>query len=520
MRKTSVSMAVTAALLGMALSACGSGGSSNSSSSGGKSGSAGGEGTLTIGVQVPPSGFAAANAQGWGYETYYYQAVYDTLLRQKPDGSIAPWLATSWSYDSGKTVLTMKLRTDVKFTDGTPFTAAIAAQNLLAYRDGTSNQKSYLAVLKSATAADPSTLVLTLSAPEPALLTYLATTAGLMEAPSGIASKSAQTVPVGSGPYILDSATSVVGSTYVFKKNPNYWAPQEQHYKSLVVKVFSTTPTEVAAIQGKQVNAISMLDNSAGAQIKAAGFEVYAPEQNWGGLTLFDRGGKITPALGNVKVRQAINYALDRPALLKAVALGLGTTTDQIFGKNTTGYDASFESTYPYDVAKAKQLMAEAGYAGGFTLQMPQFPLGSTALYDLTKQYLEAIGIKCVYQPEQLNGAAFADVLAPKFSAFYWTFTSTTPSWLIAQLLIGPKASFNPFHTTDPTVDGYLKTMQSGSDADAGTAAKALNKYVVDQAWFAPFYNQQVTFAADSQTNVVPQIDSMVPTLQNITPKG
>jgi hypothetical protein len=88
-----------------------------------------------------------ARGAGWANEAPFHQAVYDTLLHATPDAKIEPWLATSWSYNTDKTVLTMKLRTDVKFTDGTPFDASAAAQNIMRFASGTptaSPQKSTL----------------------------------------------------------------------------------------------------------------------------------------------------------------------------------------------------------------------------------------------------------------------------------------------------------------------------------------------------------------------------------------
>src|SRR4051794_34173712 len=175
------------------MSACGGG------DSGGSGGSGGGSDALTLGVIVPPTSFAAANA-GWANESPYIQAVYDSLLRESPKAEIEPSLATEWSYDDTKTVLTMTLRDDVTFTDGTKFDATAAAQNILAFKNGTSPNASYLANVSDAKAVDPTHLQITLSQPDPALLIYLAQNAGAQESPKAIGSADAQTNPVGSGP--------------------------------------------------------------------------------------------------------------------------------------------------------------------------------------------------------------------------------------------------------------------------------------------------------------------------------
>ena len=200
----------------------------------GSSGGGGGTGTLTLGAVVPASTQSAADSR-WANESPYMQAVYDSLVHLSPTAEPEPWLATEWSLNKDKTVLTMKLRTDVKFTDGTPFNADAAAQNILRFRDGTSPNASNLANVKDAKAVDDATLEITLSQPDPAMLTYLGQNAGLMESPKQFGAKDEQTTPVGSGPYILDTSKTVVGSKYVYTKNPDYWAPDTQYYDNLVI---------------------------------------------------------------------------------------------------------------------------------------------------------------------------------------------------------------------------------------------------------------------------------------------
>lgn len=507
--KKSAKVAVAAIAMAMGLTACGGGS--------GSSGGGGSTGTLTLGAVFPATTMSAAGS-AWANESPYIQAVYDSLLRESPDASIEPWLATKWSYNADKTVLTMTLRSDVKFTDGTPFTADVAAKNLLRFRDGTSANKSYLSNVKDATAVDPTTLKITLTKADPALLIYLAQNAGAQESPKAFGAKDEKTNPVGSGPYKLDTAKTVIGSKYVYTKNPSYWAPAEQHYSNLIINVYQTTPTQLNAIQGSQVNGLNLLDNSANAQIKGAGYQLVPHELDWVGLMLFDRNGKTNSALGDVKVRQAIAYAIDRAAILKGAGKGFGTVTGQIFGMNNPAYDASLDSKYPFDPTKAKALLAASGHSK-LTLQMPEIQIGAATVYDLIKQYLGDVGITVNYVPTPLNNA-IQDILAPKYAASYFQLQEDPTAWQVANFSIAPTATFNPYKVTDPTVTSLMKTIQSGSDTDANAAAKKLNEFVVDQAWFVPFYRVQGNFAADKNTSVVQQSDNAYPYLQNIKPKG
>jgi peptide/nickel transport system substrate-binding protein len=507
-KRRAAGIAALALATSLVMTACGGG---DSGGSGGGSSDA-----LTLGVIVPPTSFAAANA-AWANESPYIQAVYDSLLRESPDAEVEPWLATEWSYDDSKTVLTMKLRDDVTFSDGTKFDASVAAQNILRFKAGTSPNASYLANVADATAVDPTTLQITLSQPDPALLNYLAQNAGAQESPAAFGKPDEQTTPVGSGPYLLDTKNTVVGSKYVFTKNPDYWAPDEQHFDNLTINVYDNTQTQVNAIQGGQVDGVNLITNEANDQVEAAGYQLVTHELDWAGLILFDRAGQLAPELGNVQVRQAIAHAVDRDAILKAANNGLGTVTGQIFGEKNPGYDESLDDTYDYDPAAAKKLLADAGYPDGFTLQMPEVQIGSTVAYDLLKQYLGDVGITLDYTQLPLS-QAIPDLLSAKYPASFFVLQQDPTAWQVAQFSIAQGATFNVFHQPDATVDGLIQTIQTGSQAESDAAAQQLNQYVVDQAWYVPFYRNQGTFAAASDLEVTHQSDNAYPYLQNIQP--
>jgi len=507
-------VAIVATATVLALAGCASGGTGGS---GGGGGAAKTGGTLTLGVQVPVTTFAAKDSQ-WANQSPYMQAVYDSLLKADPDGAIKPNLATKWSYNDDNTVLTLNLRNDVKFSDGEKLTADAAAKSLLAFRDGSSPNKSNLVNLADAKAVDDSTLQLTLKKPDPAFLTYLTQNSGLVESPKGLASPDVATVPDGSGPYTLNTKDTVVGSSYVFDKNKGYWNKSDQHYDKLVVNVYTDATAQLNAIQGGQVNVSVVSDNTSVPQIQSAGFTPVGQELDWTGFLLADREGKLTPALKEVKVRQAINYALDRKALLKTLGAGYGTVTDQIFPTYSPSYDKSLESYYSYDVAKAKKLMAEAGYPDGFTLTMPRAASAPAAQFALMSDQLAQIGIKVSYQDLQVNDF-ISGILGQKYSATWFRLQQDPTDFQLAQFQIAANSTWNVFHVSDPTVEGLIQQIQTGDQAAATKAGRQLNKYLVENAWFAPFYRSQNTKAADAGTKIEMQAGNTWPYLWNIQPK-
>jgi peptide/nickel transport system substrate-binding protein len=506
--------AATVAVLTLGVAACGGSSSSSSGTSGGGSGDAS---ALTLGVIVPVTTFSAQDME-FANQSPYGQAVYDTLLKADPAGKIGPNLATEWAYNADNTVLTMTLRSDVTFTDGTKFDATAAAQNLTRFRDGASPNKSFLAAMKDATATDVTHLQITLTAADPALLNYLTQNAGYQESPAAFTSPDIKTTPVGSGPYVLDSANTVVGSSYAFTKNPKYWDPTSVHYESLIIKVLQDPSAMLNAVKGGQLNGAKLITNDALDQVTAAGYTLNPFELDWTGLLLLDRDGTMNPALKDVKVRQAINYAFDSAGLLKALGKGHGTQTAQIFPTSSAGYDPSLDSKYSYDPAKAKQLLADAGFPNGFELSMPNTTSLPASTWTLISQQLKDVGITVTYT--DVGNNFIADVLAPKYPAT-WLQLQQDPDWQLITFEITPTATFNPFKTTNPEVAALIQAVhEAKTEAESGTAVKALNTYIVDQAWFAPWYRIESNYATDANTAVQTQVGNAYPYLWNFAPKS
>jgi peptide/nickel transport system substrate-binding protein len=473
--------------------------------------------TLTLAVIAPAQTFLAKDMP-WGTQSPFAQAVYDTLLRADTSGKVIPGLATEWKYNDNRTVLTLTLRSGVTFSDGSKLNADAAAQNLLRFRDGTSANKSFLASLKDAKAIDDTRLELTLTDSDPALLIYLTQNAGLVQAPSSFDNSDATTRPVGSGPFILDTANTVVGSTYKFTANPNYWEKASQPYDKLALNIYPDKTATLNAIKGRQISASSVTNDNVD-QVKGAGYNVVSAEGGgWTGLILFDRAGKLNPALKDVRVRQAINYAFDRQGLMQALVAGQGKPTTQVLHATSPGYDASLDSRYPYDPAKAKALLAEAGYSNGFTLEMPRAAFLPGPVFTLVQQQLKDVGITVNYVESGNN--FLPDVLAAKFAATVMSLPAD-PDWQLIKFQLTPTSTFNPTKYEDPKVTALIKRYHdAANESEATPVIKELNTYIVEQAWFAPWYRPTSYFAVDANTTVQMQPGNAYPYLWNFKPKS
>lgn len=493
----------------LVLSGCSASGSTPSSS-------AAKGGTLTIGALADVKSFDPAQAH-IGHYLQYDQPVYDSLLRRKPDGTLVPMLATKWAYDSAKTKLTLTLRDDVKFSDGTKLDADAVKVNLDRFRTGNGPDASTLAQVSDVQAKDATTVVVTLSAPDPALLDNLGNADGFIASPKAIDAGKIDTDPIGSGPYTLDTSATVAGSAYTFVKRADYWDPSLQVYDKIVVKPILDSTAMVNALLSGQVN-VALLTAKTETQAKAAGFTEYKYATDWQGLLIFDREGTMVPALKDERVRQAINYAIDKDTILKQVGKGLGTVTNQVFGPTTTAYDKALDSSYPYDPSKAKKLLAAAGYASGFSVTMPTVAgLLDPALTAAIGQNLADVGITVNW--DNIAAADFiSKMVQGKYPMSWFSLFQGSP-WVAANQIITPNATYNPFHTTDPTVENLVGEIQTGSDAEQATAAKALNTYVTKNAWFAPFYRPDQILFTDKNTVTTPQAQQAVPSIYSYAPK-
>ncbi|MCL1899828.1 MAG: ABC transporter substrate-binding protein, partial [Promicromonosporaceae bacterium] len=213
------------------------------------------------------------------------------------------------------------------------------------------------------------------------------------------------------------------------------------------------------------------------------------------------------PALGGVRVRQAINYGLDRENILGVFNHGRGRVTNQIFGPYTTGFVPAILDRYPFDPARATELVQEAGFEGA-TVEV--LLVGDAAMNDSFVQMMADIGLNFVLT-QPAPGELFNDMQTGRYSAMpMWL--STTDTWQQAQYSLSPTGLFNPFGSTAPEVTDYLHVIQTGSDADAAQAAQDLSRWLVENAWFAPIYfNQATAIYADWVSFTPLQINVMPP---------
>lgn len=471
--------------------------------------------TLVIGAVQDIKSWDPAQAH-IGHFMPYFQAAYDGLLIRDITGTPKPNLATKWSWNGDRTELTLTLRNGVSFTNGEAFNAAAAKANLDNNRKSNGPQAPQLTEVTSVDVISPTEIKINLSSPNPALLTYLSGSSGFMAAPSTLGTAALAATPVGSGPYILNVSKSSKGSTYVFDANPKYWDKKKQKFQTVTFKVITDTTARLNAILSGQIDA-TLLDYPTTAPAVAGGLTLKQSFVDWSGILLWDRAGTKVKALGDERVRQAINMAFDRPAMLKALLGGTGTVTNQVFSPTSGAYSDALDKSYPYDVKKAKELLKAAGYPNGFELPMPNMAFANPTLSTFITQYLKEIGITVKWQ--DVSPANFVSELRTgKYPASWFQLFQGSP-WEAIQQMITPNATWNVLKSTDPEITAVLNKIAENPNS-LKAQSKVLNQLVTKKAWFVPFFRLPQQFFVNKSVNVTPQPQNAVPYLYNYSPSG
>ncbi|WP_188726292.1 ABC transporter substrate-binding protein [Pseudoclavibacter endophyticus] len=507
-RRTPVAGAFALAAV-LALTACGGGAVAETSGDGPT-------GTVRFASLFQPSSWDPAVGDYMG-NAFYYNLVYDTVVTRTADGELEPGLAESWSYDDDQTTLTLELRTGQVFTDGTSVDAAAIVANLEHYRDANGPGTAELALVESIAAVDDDTVEVGFSAPDPSFLEDLASYIGYIAAPASIEAGTIETEPVGSGPYVLDGANSMSGSEWQFAANPDTW--KDLTYGTVIASVMDGTAA-LNALKGGQVEAALLLDPQAADEAESTGSKrtVFSPATV--GIAFFDLDGTIQPALADVRVRQAINHAIDAASLIDAFLGGVkvGTPSRQLFSESSDAYDPSLDERYPFNPDAARELLAEAGYADGFTLTMPHVINWGPGLPDAVQEQLGAVGITVEYDqipPEEVGPA----VLSGKYAASLQSF-GLASSWMTMTQQLDPNGSWNPFEVTDDEGIAKMTDYQFADDADRPAIAKDLNAYLTEQAWSNVWAHGRPSILSDPSKVTMPADCVGFPSVLDWTPVG
>jgi len=494
----------TAVLAAAALAACTSSGSSVSAS-GSAAGSAAGKGptgTLTIvnasGTQwncsfnpFNPGNLGEGVTMGQVYEPL---AFVDTLENAKA----TPWLATSWAWSNGNKTLTFTIRQGVKFSDGTPMTAADVAYTFnLIKKVPALDVNSVWSVLSSVTQSGD-TVAMTFKTAAVPYFYYIADQIPIV--PEHVWSKIsnpvtyADTNPIGTGAYVVNPCTP---QNITYTANPDYWQPGEPKIAKVLYPAFtSNDPANTMLATGQGQWGSQFIPNiqalyTSKSKDNHYWFPPYASVSLIPNLT--------APGLSDVAVRQAMAYAIDRNKVGNIGEYGEepGANQSDIALPTFSAWldsSAAAKYNYGYDPAKAKQILQQAGYTmgsngifakGGKQLSFSVINIGGfsdwVASMSVIQQELKAVGIQIT--PDNL---AQNDFLSRLFSgnyqlAYYAQTGGPTPYYEFRQWLysansapIGKNAASNWERYSNPATDQLLD--QYATTTDTATQHQIVNQ--------------------------------------------
>jgi glutathione transport system substrate-binding protein len=374
-------------------------------------------------------------------------------------------LAESYTVSKDGLVYTIKLHPGIKFQDGTDFNAEAVKVNL----DRASNPDSHLKRynlfknIDKTEVVDANTVKITLKTPFSAFINNLAHPSAVIISPAALTKygKDIGFHPVGTGPYVLDQWNQT--DFVKVKKFDGYWKKGEPKLDSITFRPVVDNNTRAAMLQtGEADFAFPVPYEQTALLEKNAKLDVVTAPSILHRYISFNVTQK---PFDNLKVRQAINYAINKDALIKVAFAGYAVPSEGPLPQGIE-YAAKFKP-WPYDPAKAKELLKEAGYPNGFTTTLWSSHNSSTAqkVIQFAQQQLAQVGIKVTVTAfDAAQRAAQVENVGQKDAGvrlFYtgWSASTGEADWALTPLFAtqsAPPKQFNTAFYSNPAVDKDL----------------------------------------------------------------
>ena len=499
-----------------AAAACTSSSGANPSKSSGaasKGGTPKQGGTLTIAYTNEVASMdPTANTSAAGAGSLPYYAIYDALMTLDPkNGSAQPKIAQSMTADSSQKVWTLKLRPNVKFTDGTPYDAAAVAYNWERDKGKTSAVASAASEIASTKVVNPTTLQATLVAPDSGFDRTVAQQLLFIASPTAIKSegKNFGSKPVGAGAFKLTSW--VRDSQKTFTRNPGYYEAPKPYLDGLVIKTIPDESQASTALKTGQANMMYTQDSSIINDLKSAGMQVSdAPTPGSPNLAF----NLKKPPFNDPGIRKAVVEAIDTNQIAKVTGTVQPTSTPF-----PAGSPYNFGMSWPkYNQADAQKLFDSYAAAHGGTVN---FTIEAFQDSSNTKegQFFQTALNQYKHVKTQLKVAAastaIGNVFTGNFQSHTWGAPWYSPAGLYIYLHTGQQ--LNVYGYSNPAVDKALDAARSTSDQAAQN--KDYNTVVQHMVADLPFFNYGVRQAAVVYTNKVHDVTlfyDAYPFLENI----
>ena len=410
-------------------------------------------GTLVVAYETEPHSLAPWRS-GDANAHRVYNALYDNLVEQLADLSIVPGLAHAWDVSDDGLVYTFYLRDDVTFHNGEPFDAEVAKWNMDRWASPPDGYIFGLTTdIVSSEVIDQYTLRVTLGAPD---VKFLIDVSNKLRAvlPMGAVEDAGEAFsfnPVGTGPFKFDAW--ITDSEIRLVRNEDYWQTDDQgnalpYLDGIVFRTMPDSSTRHTALVTGEIDMDTIVgpENVADAEARENLAVYNEPGVGYIALRLLT----TEPPLDDVRVRQAIAWAVDREAVNEAAFFGLAFPGSTLYSSPTPGFDPDYEP-YGRDLERARALLAEAGYAGGFDLQMIASSPVNQIIAEVLQANLAEVGIRVSVQ--LLERGSFLDgIVQRRHQSYVDRITGRTdPSDYYGHLECD--ATYNGHDYCNPTVD-------------------------------------------------------------------
>lgn len=330
-----------------------------------------------------------------------FNTIFNTLVRWKDIelSEIVPDLAESWSKSDDGLKWTFKLRQGVKFHDGTPFDAEAVKFNLERIVDpklGSPN-RSLFAGISKVTVVDPQTVEVETKEPSPILLEILADEYSSISSPEAIktSGRAYSRNPVGTGPYVLSEW--IPGQSLTAKKNPDYFGTAGKA-DTITFRPVPEASARLIELQSGNADIVLNVTPESAGEVKQGGNTklIEAPSS----YQIFFELNTTRPPFDDPRVRLAVNYAIDRQAIIDKILAGYGKVPRGVFPEGVQG--RAEQAAYPYDPDQARKIFNEV-YPGGFKETVVMWTCAGRYMKDkevaeTVQSYLNAIGLETEFK--------------------------------------------------------------------------------------------------------------------------
>ncbi|HLH24325.1 MAG TPA: ABC transporter substrate-binding protein [Chloroflexota bacterium] len=447
-----------------------------------------GPGRFTV-VLVSPLTNYNPYSQSGGDITNAWQSIFQGLVRMTNERTYEPLVAERWEAVA-PTTWRFHIRPGIRFSDGSPLTAADVKHSIVdrALDDPDSTRRSSISTVQDATVVDDLTVDVVTKVPNATLLGQLATIPITSKALyDRVGKEAADRQPVSAGPYVLHEL--VPDQRLVMRKNPYYWGDITSAPDEVVIRWLKEPMVALTALLSGEVDMTAPLPPNLTPQLTGNVRAIQAPS----GFLYFMGLGAVGP-LTNKTVRQAINYAVDKDAIINGILKGNAQRADVPLIDTSIGYAPDVTPRYEYDPARARQLLAQAGYPDGFAMDL-YHPVGRfTNDVDIAAALaaqLGQVGIQVTLKPTETS-TFLTQSLAGAYPAFlYGAGAIDEPTRYLFQFFHQSGRALSGWHSAE--VDRLLEAQIAEFDpAKRDALLRELQAALNDEApavWLLSFTN-------------------------------